>query len=584
MKICLVAAGALILLVAVGCRPKLVTEQNLAKHQYVVARAGDDYRLTMPELYGVLTNTQLLARGGVLTEDQVQHVLDSVIIDTLAGLKAFQINLAQHYNPYQTYKGRYHNRLIKFYFKRLVYDSVSVDSLEAVQFYHDRSDLFEVKGEQVAIRHIAISEKQLRSGPDSLRYADLSQSDLDTAVANYVWKIRRIADTASSFSEVALEYSYDKLVISNHGYLGWVPRGRFRPPFDSIAFSLEDGEISDPYKDADGWHIIRVEGHIGAGLQPLDSALYQSAMATLRTVKTNERGMKLMDSLRAEINLEYNEQILDTNVYFVEKQVWAGIVNGIDTINFQELSGQEERFRRQRHVDNTTIEMKKEILRLLAERYIIVQAARQAGFDSDPEIVEFRESLLHDYSKQIVLTERLDQTWTPSDSLLKAYYLAHIEEFRSEKPLTVQHIIAEDSIFGEFLRDQAMSGIDFLELAEEYYPGEESIRRDLANLGEIGPGDMPESFYQGALKTAVGEVSHPIETEFGYHVIKVLRRVDSVDYRDARMTIMPVLKEDHAARVLAAFRQRLFNEFDVRFPTRLAPVHLKPLDYRQEGR
>ena len=76
--------------------------------------------------------------------------------------------------------------------------------------------------------------------------------------------------------------------------------------------------------------------------------------------------------------------------------------------------------------------------------------------------------------------------------MVEQYYQAHLDEFSPEKPLVVQHIIVQDSLFGDFIRSQAMSGYDFLDLAKEYYPGDEDVRAELADLGEIGRGDVPE--------------------------------------------------------------------------------------------
>jgi len=69
-------------------------------------------------------------------------------------------------------------------------------------------------------------------------------------------------------------------------------------------------------------------------------------------------------------------------------------------------------------------------------------------------------------------------------------YEYNIDDYTFEKPLTVQHIIVDDSVTGEFIRDQANSGVDFLDLAETFYPGEPSLRRELAQLGKIGPNDV----------------------------------------------------------------------------------------------
>ena len=149
-------------------------------------------------------------------------------------------------------------------------------------------------------------------------------------------------------------------------------------------------------------------------------------------------------------------------------------------------------------------------------------------------------------------------------------------------PLTVQHIIVQDEATGEFLRDQANAGIDFLELAEEYYPGEEHLRRQLADLGPIGPEEMPEEFYHAAMMTPVGEASAPVKTKYGYHVIKVLERREAVPYSEARRGIIMHFKQEHVQEVKDAFRDSLYSEFDAWVAEELNPIHLRP--YRDRNK
>jgi hypothetical protein len=176
--------------------------------------------------------------------------------------------------------------------------------------------------------------------------------------------------------------------------------------------------------------------------------------------------------------------------------------------------------------------------------------------------------------------DRYDQAWRPDDSLVRRYYDEHIDRFTIEKPLEIQHIIAEDSSFAEFLRDQAMAGVDFLELAREYYPGEPEIRAELANLGRVGPGEVPDALYNAALLTPVGDVSHPVKTEFGYHIVKVVSRQDAIGFSRASMEIVPILRRQHAQVVFGQYRDRLYDRFRVEFPGKLRPLHFKPLEYR----
>lgn len=61
-----------------------------------------------------------------------------------------------------------------------------------------------------------------------------------------------------SFEELAEEYSADASVKNNKGDLGYFPRGKMVPEFETEAFSLKVGQVSEPIKTQFGYHIIKL--------------------------------------------------------------------------------------------------------------------------------------------------------------------------------------------------------------------------------------------------------------------------------------------------------------------------------------
>jgi len=82
---------------------------------------------------------------------------------------------------------------------------------------------------------------------------------------------------------------------------------------------------------------------------------------------------------------------------------------------------------------------------------------------------------------------------------------------------------AEARAEAERIRDMAVEGEDFAELARRFSqdPGSRDSGGD---LGWFRRGEMTQAFEDAAFNLAVNQISAPVETPFGYHIIKVNRR------------------------------------------------------------
>ena len=89
----------------------------------------------------------------------------------------------------------------------------------------------------------------------------------------------------ANFEELAKAESQDPGTVQRGGDLNWFGRGRMVQPFEDIAFSLPDGEISEPFESRFGYHIIKKVAHgvpsLGEIRQYIEAAIDRDNRKTL---------------------------------------------------------------------------------------------------------------------------------------------------------------------------------------------------------------------------------------------------------------------------------------------------------------
>mgnify|MGYP000111916465 FL=1 len=81
------------------------------------------------------------------------------------------------------------------------------------------------------------------------------------------------------------------------------------------------------------------------------------------------------------------------------------------------------------------------------------------------------------------------------------------------------HILVEKQSESLAIVERIKKGEKFGRLAKELSIDSGSAKKD-GNLGYFTKGMMVKSFEQIAFKLQIGEISEPVKTEFGYHIIK----------------------------------------------------------------
>ena len=158
-----------------------------------------------------------------------------------------------------------------------------------------------------------------------------------------------------------------------------------------------------------------------------------------------------------------------------------------------------------------------------------LKAAYALGFDTMPNLIEelktYRDELAAPYLIDSATLERiLHEAYDRNHYSLRA---AHILIMVSPDATPEDTLKAYKRIMG--LRDRIMGGEDFFAVSSEEVHRQQPEAPTRPNEGDLGyftAFDMVYPFENAAYALKVGEVSMPVRTRFGYHIIKLLDKVE----------------------------------------------------------
>ncbi len=193
------------------------------------------------------------------------------------------------------------------------------------------------------------------------------------------------------------------------------------------------------------------------------------------------------------------------------------------------------------------------------------QALAQQGVTLEDYRVQLREDLVR---QQLITRElRSKVTITPED--VQRYYEAHKEKFGvTGGRVHIAHVVLQlpedassDRVAAitaktEELRDRLQKGEDFAELAQKV--SEDKSAAQGGDLGWFKKGELLDAMESAVAKLKEGEVSPPVRTRLGLHLIKVIAREEAG--QDAVATHSEEIKNQLYAEALETRFQKLMTE------------------------
>lgn len=178
------------------------------------------------------------------------------------------------------------------------------------------------------------------------------------------------------------------------------------------------------------------------------------------------------------------------------------------------------------------------VVEYLVERHLLAQAAVKEGV---AETEAYKDRLAFYQAKALrdaYFADKLKPTVT--EETVKKAYEEQAAKVSTEERIRARHILVATEQEAKDISGRLAKGEKFEELAKQYsLDGSKDYGGD---LGFFTAGEMVPEFSKTAFALKVGEVSPPVKTEFGWHVIKLEdRRTGAQPYDSVKDPIRLVL-------------------------------------------
>lgn len=158
------------------------------------------------------------------------------------------------------------------------------------------------------------------------------------------------------------------------------------------------------------------------------------------------------------------------------------------------------------------------LLRVLIDMKVMAAAARQANMQESEEFKR-RIGYLEDRAlRRAYFSDKIAAAVT--DEAVKAAYDQYVAGFQPQEEVRARHILVATEADAQQIKQELEAGASFEELARTKSM-DPSGSQNGGDLGYFSRGMMVPQFEEAAFALAVGETSAPVQSQFGWHIIRV---------------------------------------------------------------
>lgn len=207
-------------------------------------------------------------------------------------------------------------------------------------------------------------------------------------------------------------------------------------------------------------------------------------------------------------------------------------------------------------------EGQKQLVDELVMQELLYSDALAQNLQEEEEYKKAIEEMSKSILKQYAMKKLLD-TIDATEEEVKEYYDAHASLFQTGEKASANHILVATEEEAAKIAEEIKNGLSFKEAAEKYSSCPSSSQG--GSLGEFTRGQMVPEFEDATFSMAPGEISAPVQTQFGYHLIELesLTPAGSMPFEEAAAQAKEQLLMAKRQALYLAKREELGNRYTV---------------------
>lgn len=160
------------------------------------------------------------------------------------------------------------------------------------------------------------------------------------------------------------------------------------------------------------------------------------------------------------------------------------------------------------------------VLDQMISEKLLIQEAKNMGLEEDEEVLEQIRKITEQILVQTLIEREILDKVKVSDEEIAEYYEENKNDFIEKEQVHIGNILVETEEEAQDILEQLKAGGDFSEIAKEKSIGPSAAQG--GDLGYLTKGTIVSEIEDVVFALEVGKISDVIQTEFGFHILKLL--------------------------------------------------------------